>query len=119
MNLPKPELAARLQSWAAYLSESIWVRSVAELPMQDALDAILAGPPSWVTRDPIPAGQDARITGTPLDALLLQAWGSGDAELEALADHCESLGAHYLGAQDNPQPPTMGDDAADRIRRLM
>lgn len=72
-----------------------------------------------MTRDPIPAGQDARITSAPLDALLLQASGSGDAELEALANHCESLGAHYLDAQDNPQPPTMGDDAPDRIRRLM
>lgn len=44
MQLNHHELAARLQSWASFYSYEMWMASLATAPLDDALDATLAGP---------------------------------------------------------------------------
>lgn len=92
MKLTNANIAKHLQSWAAFFSNELWLDQQAQRPLEDALDAILAGPPAWVTRDPLPKA--VKVLG--IEPLLTAAWASGDAELTALADQCEELGAGYL-----------------------
>lgn len=92
MKLTHATISTHLQSWAAFFSNEMWIDQLAQRPLEDALDAILAGPPAWVTRDPLPKAKEA----LPIETLLTAAWASGDAELTALADQCEELGAGYL-----------------------
>lgn len=105
MSLNNTQIAQRLQSWTAFFSNELWMQSVKDLPLLESLDAILAGPPAWVTRDPLPEdGTESPDDARPcLESLLIAAWGSGDAELTALADHCEDLGTRYMQAQEDRQ----------------
>lgn len=94
-------LAARLQSWTAFFSEEAWARKFVNVPIIDALDEVLAGPPAWVTVDPIPQHEGPqRFTGEPcdwdLDFLMMEAWRRGDPALVELADHAEDLSVDYL-----------------------
>lgn len=95
MKLTNAAISSHLQSWAAFFSNEMWIDQQAQRPLEDALDAILSGPPAWVTRDPLPKAVEV----LDIEPLLLAAWASGDAELTALADQCEELGAGYLMAQ--------------------
>ena len=99
MKLTHATIATHLQSWAAFFSNEMWLDQQAQRPLEDALDAILAGPPAWVTRDPLPKAKEA----LPIETLLTAAWASGDADLTALADHCEDLGTRYMQAQEDRQ----------------
>lgn len=115
--IPKAELTAHLKSWAAFYTYEMWMASLATAPLDDALDAVLAGPPVWVTDDPLPENDDGtECSRFSIDQLLMDAWCSGDAEIIALADHCEELGAHYLQHLDQPRPPADGSDTAQRIK---
>ena len=99
MKLTHATIATHLQSWAAFFSNEMWLDQQAQRPLEDALDAILAGQPAWVTRDPLPKAKEA----LPIETLLTAAWASGDADLTALADHCEDLGTRYMQAQEDRQ----------------
>lgn len=92
MALTHATIAGHLQSWAAFLSNEMWLDQVSQRPVADALDAILDGTPSWVTRDPLPKN----VAVMDIGPLLTAAWASGNADLEALADQCEELGAAYM-----------------------
>lgn len=98
-------IAQRLQSWMSFYSNAMWMHEQAQRPLADALDAILASPPAWVTADPLPETdeEELRSGGWMIETLLIAAWASGDAELTALADHCEELGAHYMEHLDKAQ----------------
>lgn len=98
-------IAQRLQSWMSFYSNAMWMHEQAQRPLADALDAILASPPAWVTPDPLPETDEdeLRSGGWLIETLLIAAWASGDAELTALADHCEELGAYYLEHLDKAQ----------------
>lgn len=100
MKLTNANIAKHLQSWAAFFSNELWLDQQAQRPLEDALDAILAGPPAWVTRDPLPARRSKKAQEPALEALLIAAWCSGNAKLTALADQCEELGAHYMLTQN-------------------
>lgn len=120
MQLNHHELATRLQSWASFYSYEMWMASLATAPLEDALDATLAGPPVWVTADPLPNDGDTMEGGQwCIEELLIAAWCSKDPELVKLADHCEELGAHYLQHTDRPEPPADGAERADRTKRKL
>jgi len=90
-------LTKHLQSWAAFFTHDEWMHTLRDLPMADAIEAVLGAAPAWVEPNPLPRRTYNLFTFAPLldDALDLN-----DPAVNALADRCYNLFEAYKCRQD-------------------
>jgi len=64
-------LTKHLQSWAAFFTHDEWMHTLRDLPMADAIEAVLGAAPAWVEPNPLPRRTYNLFTFAPCSMMRL------------------------------------------------